>query len=206
MNQEKRRQRWTTLMALFTLVLFGCGADGESAEASGDEGGSEVQQRAASGGDCGATAIAWNENGEGDLGFSYTEGWAESYAMGDATGYQVMLLNHPRSEHNRFGEPTGDQQRLIISLNAKPGSELSAGTYQIKGTAEADEAGANYIIGLHTADNIYAPTVVDNKSVGTVTINEIDDDHMCGSVDITAPSGTTIAGTFDVPVEDGMGF
>lgn len=108
--------------------------------------------------------------------------------------YRAIFINYNREQDSDFGQREGDQVKVIVMVFNMSGAALTTGDYTLSGGS----TGNQFAVGIETAKGTtYAASYMD-ADIGKVVITRLDDEMLCGEVNITDSRGMVVKGTFSV--------
>jgi hypothetical protein len=108
--------------------------------------------------------------------------------------YRAIFINYDRELDSDFGQREGEQVKVIIMVFNMSGAALTTGDYTLSGGS----TGNQFAVGIETAKGTtYAASYMD-ADIGKVVVTRIDDEMLCGEVNITDSRGMVVKGTFSV--------
>lgn len=167
------------LLLLIPLIMTACN------KKDGDGDGGDV----AKGGDCPSeTKITVLKTSDGDLGgFDHIAAYANfNKTFGT---YRAIFINYPKSEDSDFKSHEGDEKKIVIGVFNRDGDDLKPGDFTLfnPNTFSAQ---------LESADGLAAASSINEEDIGGVNITRIDDEMICGTVDVKDSSGFELKGSF----------
>jgi hypothetical protein len=131
----------------------------------------------------------------------FSEGFPHVYAYGNYNkmfnSYRAIFLNYERSNDRDFKKMEGDEIKVAIMVFNMKGTELTEGVY----TLDGGDSGNQFSVGIETSEGSSYSTFLNGADIGSVTINRLDDEWICGEVNVTDSNGMKVRGTFSVPNE-----
>lgn len=131
----------------------------------------------------------------------FSNGFPHEYAYGNFNktynSYRAIFLNFDKSFDGDFRKPEGDEIKVVIMVFNMKGTELTEGEY----TMDGGETGNQFSVGIETSTGSTYVTSLNGAEVGSVFINRLDEEWICGEVSIHDSNGMEVVGTFSVPNE-----
>ncbi|HLT23539.1 MAG TPA: hypothetical protein VK004_00300 [Ignavibacteria bacterium] len=131
----------------------------------------------------------------------YENGFPHKYAYGNYNktynSYRAIFLNFDKSRDGDFRKPEGDEIKVVIMVFNMKGTELTEGEY----TMDGGETGNQFSVGIETSEGSTYVTSLNGAEVGSVKINRIDEERICGEVDVNDSNGMKVIGSFSVKNE-----
>lgn len=131
----------------------------------------------------------------------FSEGFPHVYAYGNYNktynSYRAIFLNFDKSNDGDFRKPENDEIKVVIMVFNLKGTELTEGVY----TLDGGDSGNQFSVGIETSQGSSYSTSLNGADIGSVSINRLDDEWICGEVNVTDSNGMKVIGTFSVPNE-----
>lgn len=133
---------------------------------------------------------------------NFESGFDHVYAYGNYNktynSYRVIFLNFDKSKDGDFRKPEGDEVKIVIMVFNLKGSELTEGEY----TLDGGDSGNQFSVGIETSRGSTYSTSLNGADIGSVIISRLDDEMLCGEVNVTDSNGMSVIGTFSVQNEE----
>lgn len=113
--------------------------------------------------------------------------------------YRAIFINYDRALDSDFKRMEGDERKLVIMVFTNDQSKLTTGTYTIRGSDDPDVK--NLAVGIMTSKGENYAASYDNKDIGSVVITRLDDEMLCGEINVTDSRGMIVKGTFSLKNE-----
>jgi hypothetical protein len=113
--------------------------------------------------------------------------------------YRAIFITYDKAMDSDFKRMEGDERKLVIMVFTNDQSKLTPGTYTIRGSDDPDVK--NLAVGIMTSKGENYAASYDNKDIGSVVITRLDDEMLCGEINVTDSRGMTVKGTFSLKNE-----
>lgn len=131
----------------------------------------------------------------------FSEGFPHVYAYGNYNktynSYRAIFLNFDKSNDGDFRKPENGEIKVVIMVFNLKGTELTEGGY----TLDGGDSGNQFSVGIETSEGSSYSTSLNGADIGSVSINRLDDEWICGEVNVTDSNGMKVIGTFSVANE-----
>lgn len=112
--------------------------------------------------------------------------------------YRAIFLNYDRSKDSDFRAMEGSEVKIVIMVFNMSGAQLTEGEYTISGGT----TGNQFAVGIETSKGTTYAASANEQDIGKVTIYKLNEQELCGEVNITDSRGMVVKGTFNVKNEE----
>ena len=129
------------------------------------------------------------------------ENFPYTYAYGNYNktfnSYRAIFINFDREKDRDFRKVEGDEIKVVIMIFNMKGEELTEGEYTMSG----GDTGKQFAVAIETSEGTLSPVSLNGQDIGGVTIYRVDEDMLCGEVNVKGSMGVEVTGTFSVANE-----
>lgn len=113
--------------------------------------------------------------------------------------YRAIFITYDRAIDSDFKKMEGNERKLVIMVFTNDQSKLTTGTYKVRASDDPDVK--NMAIGIMTSQGENYAASYDNKDIGSIVITRLDDEMLCGEINVTDSRGMIVKGSFSVKNE-----